>query len=211
MVGTIRNFDEHRLCGFIVDEKSADTFFFHAHNVRLDAMGQQLPLARNVGAVVEFRLEPTERGIAAMDVTAFEPFATEPVDLKSHFELSEVVRWTAHPKAGGVGFAQRAGGDWVRFRDRNISTLGIEQLRPGMFIWHQIGFKFHNGRMFHPSEPLQGPVDPKDVVRAVNISICLEAEQQPQKQVHPLLSDRLKDTQLKNIRVRRPTANQPHV
>jgi cold shock CspA family protein len=181
MTGKIVTFDEARLFGFVSDAETGRRQFFHVSHVRLDALGQQLPLARSIGCEVEFRVEQTPRGLAAMDLA---PLTTHPsiVDLESHFELSTVIWWHKN----GYGLARRGSGDSIAIREQNVMTEG--ELKPGMSIWHRVGFRLRNGELFNPAVPLDGPVEPPQVVRALQISVCLpEAEPSPAA-VHPLLT-----------------------
>ena len=81
--------------------------------------------------------------------------------------------------------------------------MGIETLKVGSKIWHGIGFKDD----FDPSRPLQDALDPKEVVRATEIEICVP-ESEPTAlpaaaTVSPLLTPQFKSTPLRNIGIRR--------
>jgi hypothetical protein len=139
---------------------------------------------------------------AAMDVH-FDLPEQETVDLKSHRELSTLVRWVP---ALGVGYAQRQSGDWlsVSYRD--------ESLKLSSQIWHAIKFKKLDGEIFDPNAPLTGRIDPKIVVAAAKIEIVRPAEETPLEvpKVEPvvpvqsvLLTDRFKKLKLRHIGVRK--------
>jgi hypothetical protein len=215
MRGHIFDFNEARLCGHVWDFQSGRRYFYHVHNVRLDELGQQLPRARDVGATVEFSVYEARPGwMVAYDLHPYEPFA-EPVDLRSHRELSTVVRWKPDVGPAGAGLAQRESGDWISFRGTDVITEGLDELTVGMSLWHGIGFAADmDGKVFDPKQPLTLKIEPKDVVRARHIEICMPEKQVepepelpeptgPAEAVHPLLTARKRAVRLRDIRFKK--------
>lgn len=202
MTGIIDSFDEDKLWGLIARDDIHKRVFFHIHGVRLDQLGRQRPRAMNIGSNVDFKIVQGRNGEpAGIDICPFEPF-TDPVDLSTHRELSTIVHWVAVHQ---VGIARRESGDWLAVSHRDVITTGLETLKVGSRIWHGVAFK--DG--FDASTPLEQPVDPKTVVRAASIEICVpestRASQMPAVPSSVLLSDRLRGVKLRNIR-RKPAA-----
>ncbi|MGH2510746.1 MAG: hypothetical protein ACRDHZ_25550 [Ktedonobacteraceae bacterium] len=208
MHGVITQFDEARSFGLISVSRSARNIFYHLHACRLDSIGRQYPRARNVGTQVEFTVVAGNRAgrDAAMDVFVYEPFA-DPIDLGSHRELSTLVRWIPEQ---GVGYAQRESNDWIRVAAENVITEG--SLKIGSQIWHAISFREYDGAIFDPNLPLKFPVDPKNVVEATMIEICMpeaaESMIEPVAQkvdvvtASILLSEKFRRTPLRRLGIR---------
>lgn len=196
MTGTISFFDEEKLWGLIARDDHRGRVFFHVHAVRLDQLGKQLPRASNIGSNVEFQIVPGRDGKqAALDVTPYEPFA-DPVDLAAHRELSTIVHWVPIHR---IGIARRQSGDWIAVSHRDVITTGMETLKVGSQIWHSIGFR--DG--FNPAAPLEQQVDPKEVVQATQVEICLPEARPAPVTVSLLLAPRLRTVKLRNIRIRK--------
>jgi len=201
MTGVIDWFDVEKMWGLIArNDCCRRRVFFHVHHCRLDQLGRQRPQAYSIGSSVDFNIVTGRNGEpAAMDVCPYEPFA-EPVDLSTHRELSTIVHWvTVHQ----IGIARRESGDWLAVSHRNVITSGIETLKVGSKIWHGIGFKDD----FDPSRPLQEALDPKEVVRAMEIEICVPDSEStalpPAAPVSPLMTPRFRNTPVRQIGVRR--------
>ena len=220
MQGIIERFDEARLWGLISTRDARNySVFYHLRNCRLTPLGEQFPTANQPGAPVVFNLVVGRDGrTAAMDVHLDVPFEAEPVDLESHRELLTLVRWI---KEKGIGYAQRASGDWASVSYRDVITSGEGTLKVGSQIWSGFAFREWDGKLFDPSEPLTGPLDPKNVVQCVSIEICKETEidaptEEPIEQAPVialprvdvesasiLLSERFRGKKLKDLGVRR--------